>query len=99
MRNDALESSPPTEFEFSAPLPPVDLPIVLAASPGILLVWTQIWLAFGILIWTLGRALAPGYIGQAIVACILIVPAVWASWQIAVRAVASERELAATGPE
>lgn len=97
MRDDAPAVSPSDAFDYVVSLPPISLSIVLSALPGILLVWTNIWLVFGAMTWTIGQFLAPSLIGYAIAGCVLFAPAAWASWEIMVRALASERELAASG--
>jgi hypothetical protein len=97
MRNDTLVESSPGTLQNSARFFPSSLRFVLSALPGIALIWTQIWLVFAVLSWSIGHNLAPGLIGPAIVGGVLLLPALWASWQIGVWAIASEMELAAEG--
>ncbi len=98
MRIDAPVVSPSGASAPKAPAHPLSFTILVSASPGIVLVWTQIWAAFAILVWAIGHYLVPGPTGELIVAAVLIVPVVVLSVRMAKAAIKAEIELAADAP-
>jgi len=99
MRTDALGVSPFGAAAPKAPAYPLNFAILVSASPGIVLVWTQIWTGFAILVWAIGHYLVPGLTGELIVAAVLIVPAVLLSVRMATSAIKAEIDLAVDAPD
>ncbi len=95
MHKDASEVSHRDDSEPEVPHSPISPKIVISALPGIVLVWSELWIMVALVVWSAGSFMMLGILGEIIVGIILLGPAIWASWQVWVWAIIAEQEIAA----